>query len=338
MKHLVLFALLAGCAAEVADGEVAIDPDETQDATEKADAATAAMPDVRCTGTPAAANGSFRHVSSRLVSALGSPKHRGVDLLVRSTASSQVLLGDVSYTIADKALEDEDVDVFACRAGAWKKLGRARSNGEGHFKLTLTSTQRLPIGVRDMYLSVVGDGTGTRFVAVVAPADQRVIVTDVDGTLTSDENAFTLAQVSGDTVGKQAGAPAALAAAGTKGLLVVYLTARGRQYTGATRAWLAANGFPRGVLRLADSFVTLPGDATVAYKTKSLAALGFDIAGAIGNRASDVEAYGAAGIPATRTFVKLPEFSDELADDLAAHRAIGFPTYDVLRMQYVPTL
>ena len=40
------------------------------------------------------------------------------------------------------------------------------------------------MGLRDLYLSVVGDRTGARFVGLVAPSGTALAVSDVDGTLT----------------------------------------------------------------------------------------------------------------------------------------------------------
>jgi phosphatidate phosphatase PAH1 len=52
------------------------------------------------------------------------------------------------------------------------------------------------------------------------------------------------------------------------------------------------------------------------------------VAGGVGNRATDVAAYQAVGLPPSRIFIGISEFADELADHLAAGRATGFATYD----------
>ncbi|HEX2690074.1 MAG TPA: hypothetical protein VHN14_25845, partial [Kofleriaceae bacterium] len=120
-----------------------------------------AAPDVRCAGAPDAGRaGDFRHFKNDLISALGDPKHRGFDLVASAGATTQMLEGWISYTLVDKALEDEDVDVFACRAGQWRRVGTARTDDEGHFALGLSGDDRLPIGMRDLFVSVVGDRTG----------------------------------------------------------------------------------------------------------------------------------------------------------------------------------
>ncbi|HET7501447.1 MAG TPA: hypothetical protein VFK02_10605 [Kofleriaceae bacterium] len=289
---------------------------------------------MRCAGAPnAGPPGEFRHFSSSLVAALGDPKHRGLDLVTSAASPSQTLEGWISYTVADKALEDEDVDVFACRDAAWQKLGTARTDDEGHFVLGLSGADRLPIGMRDLFVSVVGDRTGVGFLGYVAPDGTRLIVSDVDGTLTSSENAFFETIALGLEPEARAGAAHAFDAVTAKRYQLVYVTARGNQYTADTRTWLADRQFPRGPLRLSPSFVTLPGGDTVDYKTRTIAALaaaGFEVAAGIGNRSSDVSAYGGVGVPADRIFIELPEFADEVQPLIDAHQAVGFASYDEL--------
>jgi hypothetical protein len=48
----------------------------------------------------------------------------------------------------------------------------------------------------------------------------------------------------------------------------------------------------------------------------------------VGNRASDVTAYAASGLPADRIFIELPEFADEVQSLLDAREAVGFTGYD----------
>ncbi len=345
MSRAAIFALLlVGCTSGPGT-PVTTDPGETGDTGSGSGSGSGSgatpIPDVRCAGDPdAGPAGDFNHFSSSLVSALGSPKHRGIDLIADATAATQTIAGAASYTAADKALEDEDVDIFACRESAWKKIGTARTDGEGNFSLALTGSDRLPIGMRDMFVSVVGDRTGARFLAYVAPEMTKLVVSDVDGTLTSSENAFFTTIVSGSEPDDQPGAPDAFAAAAMRGYQPVYLTARGQQYTSETRQWLADKGFPRGPLRLSPSFVTLPGGDTVDYKTQTISALeaGMKVVVGVGNRDSDITAYTSAGVAADRIFIKLPEYQSEVQPELDAHHAIGFMTYDELRTQYVPQL
>jgi hypothetical protein len=331
---LLVFMAAAGCAASFG-GPVGADPEEGMIGGGTGTTVAGAGSNVRCAGAPSAGKpGSFRHAKSTLISHLGDANHRGLDLVTSADSPTQTLEGWISYSLVDKALEDEDVDLFACRAGAWRRVGTARSDDEGHFTLGLSGADRLPIGLRDLFVSVVGDRTGVGFLGYVAAGGAPLLVSDIDGTLTSSENAFFETIVLGIEPGARPGAARAYDAAVAKGYQVVYVTARGNQYTAATRSWLAHKGFPRGPLRLASSFVTLPGGDTVDFKTQAISALsaaGLEVAAGVGNRATDVTAYTNVGLAADRIFIEMPEYAGEVQPLLDAHDALGFTTYDELR-------
>lgn len=327
-----------GCATGEHD-PVTTDPDEVEAGVA---AAAVAVPDVHCAAVPdAGAPGEFRHLTSRLIAVLGDPRHRGLDLVAAADADTQTLAGRISYTTLDKELEDEDVDVFACRDGAWQRVGGARTDDEGQFALALSGGDRLPIGLRDVFVSVVGDRTGAGFLADVAPRGTPLIVSDVDGTLTSSEDAFLETILLGLEPDAQPGAAAAYASVAPRGYQLVYVSARGNEFTTDTRTWLADKGFPRGPLRLSPSFVTLSGGDTVAVKASAMAGLtaaGYALAAGIGNRATDIEAYGQAGVAAERTFVLLPEFASEDQPLIDAGKAIGFTSFAELEADHLDLL
>jgi phosphatidate phosphatase PAH1 len=280
-----------------------------------------------CPRSPTGERSKFRHTGSRLISKLGSPRHRGIDVIAVEGDENQTVGGKLAYTKTDKDLEDEDVEIFACVDAKWQSVGSSRTDGDGRFELTLTGAARLPVGLRDLYAHVPGDGSGVRFLSYVAAANESVIVSDVDGTITSSETAVVRGMLGRD-IGHQPGAPEVLA---NSGKVVVYVTARGDQLTEMTRRWLATHGFPRGPLRLAKSMVTLPGASTVTLKSSTLASINVPIAAGIGNRASDIVAYRNAGLTPDRIFINLPEFTGELRDRLAAGEATPFDHYADLR-------
>ena len=324
MLRLAVLALVAACGLRGAAAAPAVDLGPKPEAR-------GPTPDFRCPGVPAAgpARG-FHRLRDRLVAALGRPDHHGIDLIAVA-GEDQVIAGRLAYGLIDKAAEHEDVELFACGAHGWRAIGGARSDGDGWFALALRGAARLPVGLRDLYASVDGDRSGVRFLAYVAPRGTPIVVSDVDGTLTASEKAFPHALFLGGAVAAQPGAAAALARAPAQ---VVYVTARGGRFAEATRRWLAANGFPRGPLVLARGLLVRPGRDTVAFKTRALHALerAFTIEAGLGNRASDVTAYTAAGLPAAHIFIKLPEFTSELARALAAHLAVGFTSYAKLQI------
>ncbi len=277
-----------------------------------------------CASLPAQQHGRFRHGSTSFAASVGDPRHRGVDLIAVETDQTQVLGGKLAYTAADKDAKDEQVVLYACIDDDWKSLGATRTDRGGRFTLELTGRDRLPPGIRDLYGSVTGDGTGFRFLAYVAKVGERAIVVDIDGTITASENAVFNTFLFHDDIAHRRDAPEVLAASGHP---VVYLSSRGDQLTGMTRTWLRAHGFPAGPIRHARKLVTSPGPKTVAFKVAALRTLGVPIHAAIGNRGTDVEAYRAAGVSADRIFIKLPGFEDEVAEELTAKRAIGFTDY-----------
>ena len=287
-----------------------------------------AVPDVRCAGAPRAGKArGFRTLRHKIVAKFAQPSHRGFDLIA-ATGDPQVLSGQLAYGMNDKALDGEDVELFACVTGAWERVGATRTDRDGHFSLPLHGAAQLPVGLRDLYASVVADRSGVRFLAYVAPQNAKLIVSDVDGTLTSSEASFVKAVIVGKKVKPHPGAAAALRDARARGYQVVYVTARGDRFTDATRYWLGTNGFPRGPVRLAPSYIVKPGAATVAYKRRVLQSLAsFDIVAGVGNRKSDVAAYSALGIAPDRIFIKLPEYKGEVGTALRNGAAVGFGAY-----------
>ena len=294
-------------------------------------AAAGGLRDFRCFDPPTDATRGMRHWRNRHLWTLPQSQHRGTDLIASDADPEQVLGGKLAHWIFDKAIEDEDVELFACHGDGWHRLGRATTDRDGRFELHLTGPARLPVGMRDIF-AAAPDGDDFRFLAYVAPVGAPVVVSDIDGTLTRSEGAFGKSVILGGEVRAQPDAAASLRTAAAAGYQLVYVTGRGERFTDATRRWLVEQGFPRGPLRLGKPLLVLPGAATVEYKWDALIELRkrFRVAAGLGNRASDVQAYRMAGLPARRTFVKLPEFSRELAGELGAHRAIGFESYGPL--------
>jgi len=326
MHRLICLLALTACATESLP--VDLDPAEASSDGGKADGASA-LPDVRCTGAPSVTSRGFRHRHNKLTAALGDAKHRGIDLVATADEGTQRIEAEVGYGAFDDGIDDEDIELFACRAGAWKSLGVTRSKEHGAVALELEDSDRMPLGLRDMYLAVRGDASGARFLAYVAPAGSSLAVSDVDGTLTPFEAAFA-GDALGLHVGIHDGAPAAFQTLASRGLQPVYVTARSRTSTAATREWLEEHGMPRGPVRLAHG-VLLPGSATVEYKTDTLRAFeDFTLALGNGNRASDIEAYTAAGIAPEHITIKLPEFTLEVKGPLDDGKALGFDHYDDL--------
>jgi phosphatidate phosphatase PAH1 len=340
MGFLGLFAV--GCTATVAS-PVGLDPGEAGDLPtgRGPNAVGTAVPQVSCDGAPdVGPAGDFNHTTSEIIAALGDPQHRGLDLIATADQDPQSIEGWLAYTVADKSLEDEDVDLYACLDNSWQYLGTATTDDNGHYALQLTGDARLPLGMRDVYASVVGDRTSTQYIAYVAADDQPLIVSDVDGTLTTSEYQFIETIALGIDCTAWPGAADAHNAATSEGYQLVYLTSRGNQYTTVTRQWLAEQGFPPGPIRLSPSFITLPGNDTVDFKTSAIQGFmsGFTLTAGVGNRESDIEAYTNVGLPPADIWVKMPEYQSECQADLDAGNAFSFTDYPTFQSTFIDTL
>lgn len=129
---------------------------------------------------------------------------------------------------------------------------------------------------------------------VTAQDASRVVVFDIDGTLTPNVIAFWHA--------RDAAALAATTYA-QAGVEVVYLSARVSFLQANVPDWLADNGFPQGEVHLMSS--QQDRAETAAFKTGVLQDIqrdGTEIVAAYGDSSSDFEAYAAAGIPQNRVF------------------------------------
>ena len=290
-----------------------------------ADQAKPVVNDTRCATPPTVKAVGFHHKRSTLIAKTGSSNHRGLDLIATEDDAKQLIEGKLAHGKLDKDLEKEDAELFACVDSTWKSLGVRTTDEDGRLALVLEGAARLPAGMRDLYIASLGDGTGAYFVGFVAPRGTKVVVTDVDGTISWSENAIVKTAVSRDhDIDHRPNAPEAFAALPYP---VIYTTARGDVFAEITRKWLDRHGFPRGMLRVTKGLFAKPGKSAIAYKTSTLKAITVPIAAGIGNRKSDITAYSTIGLPGTQIFIHLPEYIKEVKKDLADKKAIGFDDY-----------
>jgi hypothetical protein len=254
----------------------------------------------------------FAHALSNLI-AEGAPNHRGRDMIF-AQGEPQWIIGTMAYSIVDKGLEDEAVDIYVerdCESNNWEKLGSVQTTSGGdkdiegvpdtgarvYFEVP---TQRaLGIGRHRVRLVVNADQTSTDLLIDVLPKGAQVFVSDVDGTLTSSENAEWSALLTGDPPGEQPKADEALARLASQGIRAVYLTARPEWLTGATKTFLGKYGFPTGIVHTTPSETGATGALAASWKTeelKRLEAHGVKIVWAFGNQPTDAQAYADANI------------------------------------------
>jgi hypothetical protein len=198
---------------------------------------------------------------------------------------------------------DEYVSLWTYDGTAWKTLGRDLTDEDGLFTI---SGDVVPNGQR-VYAMLEGDGTCAEAYDDVFPMGEKVVVTDIDGTLTTSDGEL-LMEIADETY-----TPAMMGHAdlltqtwAMKGYPVIYLTNRPHVLRAESREWLDNLAFAPGPL------ITSNGTASdaAAYKTvwlqRMVQAFGWQIVAAYGNASTDITAYANAAIPKADTFIVGP--------------------------------
>ena len=256
---------------------------------------------------PEVSSDSWTHgLSTPLVTALGGPNHRIRDLILKPGEAGK-LRGRFTYGEIDKDLEEEDVELFVQTCPGWQSLGTLATDSKGVVFFDVAGD--LPPGDYRVRMVVKGDLSTADGVVAVWPAGMKIVVTDVDGTLTTSDWELFADVIFGQGAQMYDGANDVIAAWAGKGYRVVYLTGRPQIVNRYTRGWLDAHGFPLGPLLLTeDPSQVLPTEAGVGtFKKEVLTGLqaspGVDIVAAYGNATTDIYAYAGAGIPKDVTFI-----------------------------------
>lgn len=267
----------------------------------------------------------FRHSSTTWG---GGPNHRGRDLFLKE-GSRQWALAKFAYgaPTPDNDAQDEDVDVYLLRdcGTTWKKVSTYRTTNDGQHSteegvedtggrvyVDLSVVEPIPLGVgrHRVHFVMRGDNSKTDQYIEVLPPDARIVVSDIDGTLTSSEQASWTEAFGGSPPAANNGSADAITALSRKGYFIFYLTARPEFFVQKTRDWLESKGFPIGIVHTSFSSIGETGSAGIAYKTGELAALkaatGLTPTYGFGNTETDTNAYEAGKITpaANRYFYK----------------------------------
>ncbi|HEU4536509.1 MAG TPA: phosphatidylinositol transfer protein [Polyangiaceae bacterium] len=298
--------LVAGCA----------EPDDPSgELTEEASAAAiTCIADNACDAAPppTGPQRSWRRFESRFIAALGQ-RHRGRDLFLNP--GDQVwAIAKFAYGPTDKDLRGEDVDVYLARdcGSSWQKLGTGRTTDDGQHPTVegvsdtggwvffpVPASLGLGEGRHRFRFVVAGDLTTTEaFVEIVKPGTP-IVVSDVDGTLTTSELEEFGDLLTGAIPDVNESAPQLVSAWAARGYRRFYLTARPEWLAPRTREFLKVRGLPDGVVHTTLGFTGATGGAAAAFKTGELAQLaskGLVPTFALGNTDTDAEAYSNAGI------------------------------------------
>lgn len=251
---------------------------------------------------------------SYLVAASGGPTHRGRDMFY-NPGDEQWVLAKFAYGATDWDLEGERVDLFLLRdcGDDWEALGSIDTTYEsnphatvegvedtgGRVYFSIPAASALGLGRHRVHMIVRGDGTSAdAFIEIVEPGTP-IVVSDIDGTLTTYETEEFVALLSGATPDVNPHAPEALAALVAHGYRPMYLTARPEFLGARTQEFVVERGLPPGIVHTTLNFTGALGSAATGYKLAELtelAARGLVPSWGFGNTSSDGDAYEAASI------------------------------------------
>ncbi len=259
------------------------------------------MPPLLAVVATASAGGLFR---SR------TPYHGASDAVVRP-GEAVLLTAFFRHSAAvQKDLEHATVRAEWERDGTWQPLGEARTDEAGKAVLAAKAPDAPgPVKVRWWFRDQRAEAT-----LWVVKEGQAVTVFDIDGTLTpSDgENVKDYARRllhRAKAEGPKLRPNAVLAAMkASRDSLPVFLTGRPPFLARPTREWLAAHGFPAGmVFLMPESRDAWPSEGHVGQaklaRLKELQAKGLRIMRAYGNATTDISAYEGAGVDKAQTFI-----------------------------------
>jgi hypothetical protein len=243
-----------------------------------------------------------------------SPNYRGRDLFLNPGDPQWILAKFTWGSLADFDIHEEDVDIWLLRdcGASWELLGTATTTNDGdhptvegvedtggRIYFQIPPGQELGLGRHRVRLVMKSDDTSTELFIEVVPKGTPVFVSDVDGTLTTDEYAQVVTLFSGTLPDAHPFAAEAFQVLVSKGYHPFYLTARPEVLGQSTREFLDQKGFPPGVAHTTLTKSGATGAEAVQFKTTELTMLaqkGMVPAYGFGNTDSDAEAYDNAGI------------------------------------------
>jgi len=274
----------------------------------------ACAPNPSCDGPPPAPGPEldWNHTSSSITAAIGSENHRGRDLFL-NPGDPQWVLGKFAYGLFDDDIKDEQVDIYLSRdCQGWEVLGSALTTQDGEHATVegvddtggrvyfqIPANLELGLGRHRVHMVVRGDLTTADAIIDVVPPATPVIMSDIDGTLTTEETEEFTALLSGTLPNSNVDSAEVLRRLADKGYRPFYMTARPEFLGKRTRAFLELHGYPPGIVHTTLNKSGALGSAAVGYKSGELAWLfgkGMSPEWAFGNTDSDAEAYENGGI------------------------------------------
>jgi len=272
--------------------------------------------------------GKFRHKRSYIVSKTAKDNHASDDLTL-NPGQERIHSVKVQYGFFGKDLEDEYVNLYYLNKQdcQFEKVGRARTNSDGIVNFKITAPERY--GFHEFTARVDGDSTTVQFSAQVVPENQKFIIFDIDGTLTTGDGEL-IYQIfkkifSSDYVPKEyEGAQKALRILKKRGYKFIYITGRPYPLHQITRDWLSSKGMIKGSLYLTKALnQSYPSKAGVGRfkrnRIQLLLADGHKIVHAFGNADTDIYAYLQAGISASNVHIIGKHAGEESTQPIASY-------------------
>ncbi len=260
--------------------------------------------------TPHVEDGEWVHSFSHIFTTAQGDAHHGAADVVINAGDTATVTARFAYGGLLKDLEDENISAWIeTKSCSWQSLGVARTDDDGTVSFAVDASFATSPGRHDVRLEVHGDGSSVYSSVWVAPAGQKTVVFDIDGTLTEGDSELFKNLLLGAEPTMYDSANDVAWAYADRGYQVIYITGRPVYLDGRSRQWLASQDFPRGPLKLVyDLDETLPFERFVgAFKQRTLEAFknqqGLDIAFAYGNAATDICAYAGAEIDPKHTFI-----------------------------------
>lgn len=244
---------------------------------------------------------------------IGVPGGKNANIYIADSASASA--GAVTYAglkgrtlptngLFSNPLAGENVSLWTYDSDAWMQVGRTTTDDNGMYSVDAGT----PVANgQPVYAMLEADGSCAAQYTYLYPAGEKVVVVDIDGTLTTDDGEFQMQLANVDYQPKMMGAADKLTQAwDAKGYPIIYLTARPHSVREESRAWLDSLKFPTGPM-----ITAIQVEEASAYKTAWLKRMvtdfGWNIVAAYGNATTDITAYANVQVPLDHTFIVGPE-------------------------------
>lgn len=268
----------------------------------------------------------WNHFSSEFT-AQSFANHRGRDMFY-NPGDTMWVMAKFAYGVFDDDIQDEEVDVYLNRGcgNDWQLVDTVLTTEDdthptvegvedtGGWVFFDATSLGLEEGRHRFLMAVGGDLTTTEVYLDIVKPGTPLVVSDVDGTLTTEENEEFSALLTGDLPQSNPDSAAVMWALSDKGYRIYYVTARPDFLGGRTREFLSAHQYPLGLVHTTLSTTGATGDAAAEYKTGELAAIaarGLVPSWAFGNTTTDAQAYEASNIQPPEHRIMF-QFTDEM--------------------------